>query len=288
VTIPSGHGGTDTDAHDLLVRVVSAAVLAPIVLAIAYLGGWVFLILCGFAAAGIFWEWTHLAAGHAEPRLLAPVWAGLLAALVLIGLGHPATAALALALGAVMAGTVTRAGGSARGIGASWMAGGAIYAGIGFFGPTLLRNDAKVGFQAFLFVTLIVWLTDIFAYFVGRAVGGPRLWPRVSPNKTWSGAIGGLVGGVAGGILVAYASGLGRLPGLGVIALALSLSAQAGDLFESAVKRRFGAKDAGRIIPGHGGLMDRLDGFLFAAATAAVIGILHAGTGAAAQGLLLW
>jgi phosphatidate cytidylyltransferase len=114
------------------------------------------------------------------------------------------------------------------------------------------------------------------------------LWPRISPNKTWSGAVGGLIGGLAGGVAVAYASGLGRLESLGVIALALSLVAQAGDLFESAVKRRFGAKDAGRIIPGHGGLMDRLDGFLFAAAAAAAIGILHAGTGAAAYGLLLW
>jgi phosphatidate cytidylyltransferase len=133
-----------------------------------------------------------------------------------------------------------------------------------------------------------VWATDILAYFVGRRLGGPRLWPRVSPNKTWSGAAGGLAGGVAGGIAVAYASGIGGLPFVGVIALALSLLAQAGDLFESAVKRRFGAKDTGRLIPGHGGLMDRLDGFLFAAAAAATIGILHAGTGAAGHGLLLW
>jgi phosphatidate cytidylyltransferase len=271
-----------------MLRAASAAVLAPLVLAIAYLGGWIFLILCGLAAAGIFWEWTHLVAGRAELRLLAPAWAGLLAALVLIGLGYPATASLAIALGAVLAGATARGGAAGEGVGMLWAIGGVIYAGIGFLGPALLRDDAKFGFQAFLFVALIVWMTDILAYFVGRRLGGPRLWPRVSPNKTWSGAFAGLIGGLAAGIAVAYASGIGRWASVGVVALLLSLLAQAGDLFESAIKRRFGAKDTGRIIPGHGGLMDRLDGFLFAAAAAAAIGILRQGTGAAAQGLLLW
>jgi phosphatidate cytidylyltransferase len=288
VTIAPSGAAAEAGARNLMTRVVSAIVLIPIVLAIAYVGGWIFLILCGLAAAGIFWEWTHLAAGRAELRLLAPVWVALLVALVLVGLGYPAAAALAILLGGVLAGAATLAGGSARDTTVLWAAGGALYAGIGFLGPALLRNDVKLGFQAFLFVSLIVWLTDILAFFVGRAVGGPRLWPRISPNKTWSGAVGGLIGGLAGGVAVAYASGLGRLESLGVIALALSLVAQAGDLFESAVKRRFGAKDAGRIIPGHGGLLDRLDGFLFAAAAAAAIGILHAGNGAAAYGLLLW
>ena len=288
MTIPSGRGTAEAGARNFIMRVVSAAVLAPIVLVIAYLGGWIFLILCGLAAAGIFWEWTRLAAGRAPLSVLTPVFAALLVALVLVGVGYPALAALAVASGAVAAAAVMVAGASSQGITILWVAGGAIYAGVGFLGPALLRNNSHLGFQAFLFVALIVWLTDILAYFVGRTVGGPRLWPRVSPNKTWSGAVGGLIGGLAGGIAVAYASGLGRVASLGVIALALSLSAQAGDLFESALKRRFGAKDSGRIIPGHGGLMDRLDGFLFAAAAAAAIGIIHAGTGAVAQGLLLW
>ena len=123
---------------------------------------------------------------------------------------------------------------------------------------------------------------------VGRAIGGPLLWPQVSPNKTWSGALGGLAGGVAGGTLVAYASGMGRLAAVGVIALVLSALAQAGDLLESAIKRRFGAKDTGRLIPGHGGLMDRLDGFLVAPLAALLIGVLHQGTAAPAHGLLVW
>jgi phosphatidate cytidylyltransferase len=137
-----------------------------------------------------------------------------------------------------------------------------------------------------LFAT--VWTTDIFAFLGGRAIGGPLLWPQVSPKKTWVGAIAGLAGGVAAGVVVAYASGIGRLGMAGIMALLLSVLAQAGDLFESAVKRRFGAKDASRLIPGHGGLMDRLDGFLVAAFAALLIGIVRQGTAAPGAGLLLW
>ncbi len=282
-----GAGATDA-RHNLGVRIASAAVLAPLVLAIAYVGGWAFLVLCALAAAGILWEWMHLVAGRADPRLLAPGWAALLVALVLTGMGHPAAAGAVLVLGAVADGLVALAAMEGRASRVIWAAGGVVYAGVAFLGPALLRSGGQLGFEAFVFVALTVWMTDILAFLVGRGLGGPLLWPRVTPNKTWSGAIGGLAGGLAGGIAVAYASGSGRLASLGVLALALSLLAQAGDLFESAVKRRFGAKDAGRIIPGHGGLMDRLDGFLFAAAAAAIIGILRDGTGATAHGLLLW
>jgi phosphatidate cytidylyltransferase len=114
------------------------------------------------------------------------------------------------------------------------------------------------------------------------------LSPSISPKKTWSGAIGGLVGGVVAGVAVAYASGIAKLGIVGVMALLLSVLAQAGDLFESAVKRRFGVKDAGGLIPGHGGLMDRLDGFVLAAFAAVLIGILHAGTSSPGRGLLVW
>jgi phosphatidate cytidylyltransferase len=289
VTIPPRSGAGNADArHNLVVRIASAAALAPLVLAIAYVGGWAFFVLCALAAAGILWEWMHLVAGRSDLRLLVPGWTALLAALILTGTGHPAAAGAVVGLGAVIGALVAFAAEGGEGARAVWVAGGVVYAGIGFLGPALLRSDTQLGFQAIAFVALSVWLTDILAFFVGRSLGGPLLWPRVSPNKTWSGAIGGLAGGLAGGIAVAYASGSGRLVSLGVLALALSVLAQAGDLFESAIKRRFGAKDSGRIIPGHGGLMDRLDGFLFAAAAAAIIAILRDGTGAPAHGLLLW
>jgi phosphatidate cytidylyltransferase len=284
--VPSGKG----DASNLMLRIASAAVLAPIVLASAYVGGWLFLILCAIAAAAILWEWTHLVAGRSDPQILAPGLAALLTALAFAGMNEAGAAAGVIAIGAVLAGVVAlaRPVGYAAASPGVWAAGGVFYAGVAFLGPALLRRDSELGFVAILFLAGTVWLTDIFAYSVGRTLGGPLLWPRVSPNKTWAGAVGGLAGGVAGGTLVAYASGIGRLAVVAVIALVLSVLAQAGDLFESAVKRRFGAKDASRLIPGHGGLMDRLDGFLVAALAALLVGILRQGTDAPAQGLLLW
>jgi phosphatidate cytidylyltransferase len=268
-----------------MLRVVSAAVLVPVVLALAYAGGWPFLILSGLGAAGILWEWARLAAGRPDYSVLAPGWASLLAAFALTAVDKPGLAVTALAIGAALAAMAAAKLRSPRWV---WAAGGVIYAGVAFFGPALLRGDAELGFPAFLFVAATVWMTDTLAFFVGRALGGPLLWPRVSPNKTWSGVVGGLAGGVAGGTLVAYANGLGRLAVVGVVALVLSAGSQAGDLFESAVKRHFGVKDTSRLIPGHGGLMDRLDGFLVAALVALLIGIFRQGADAPAHGLLVW
>jgi phosphatidate cytidylyltransferase len=272
-----------------MLRVGSALVLAPIVVGAAYLGGWLFLTLCLVGATGILWEWTRLTTSRSDARVLAPGSAALLAACVLTGLGGPVAATASIAAGAVLAGIILKTSGSEPQSGCwIWGLGGVIYAGTAFLAPALLRGVGTLGFLAFLFLAASVWMTDICAFLVGRAIGGPALWSRVSPNKTWSGAFGGLAGGVAGGIVVAYGGGLGRLLTLGAIALVLSVSAQAGDLLESAVKRRFGAKDTSHLIPGHGGLMDRLDGFLVAALVALLIGIVHRGTDAPASGLLVW
>ncbi len=271
-------------------RIVSAVILAPIVLGCVYLGGWVFFILCAAAAAGILWEWTRLVVGDADTRVLLPGFAAVAAALLLAGFDEPGAAAGMIVIGAVLAGVGVAAWPSrfpARNP-PLWAAAGVVYAGIAFIGPSLLRRDPSFGLTAVLFVALSVWATDIFAYYAGRAIGGPLLWPQVSPKKTWAGVVGGLIGGVVAGTLVAYASGIERLATIGLIALMLSILTQAGDLFESAVKRRFGAKDAGGLIPGHGGLMDRLDGFLVAALAALLIGVLRQGTDAPAQGLLVW
>jgi len=151
----------------------------------------------------------------------------------------------------------------------------------------LLRADLQLGFIALIFVLLIVWTTDIGAYFAGRGIGGPKLWPRVSPNKTWAGAIGGF----AVSLLVAAgfaASGVSRILPLLIVGGALSIAGQLGDLFESAVKRHFGVKDSGHLIPGHGGLMDRLDSLVAAIALAAILGILRGGVDGAGRGLMVW
>ena len=136
-------------------------------------------------------------------------------------------------------------------------------------------------------VLLIVWVTDIGGYFAGRGIGGPKLWPRVSPKKTWAGAIGGFIASLA--IAAAFAGfGFGKMGPLLLLGAVLSIASQLGDLFESAVKRRFGVKDSSQIIPGHGGLLDRLDGFVAAIALAALIGILRGGVDGVGRGLMVW
>jgi phosphatidate cytidylyltransferase len=285
-----GKTGGGGGASNLKMRVASAAVLAPAALGITYLGGRVFLALWVIAACGILWEWTSLATRRADARILALGWAALLLAGTFVDLGLPDASFGVIAIGAALAGlaVVALPPDEVTPGAAVWGAGGVVYAGLGLVGPAILRRDAEWGLTALLFLFATVWITDIFAFFAGRAIGGPALWPKVSPKKTWSGAMGGLVGGVAAGVGVAYANGVGKLGIIGVVALLLSVLAQAGDLFESAVKRHFGAKDASRLIPGHGGLMDRLDGFLVAAFAALLIGMLRGGTGAPARGLLVW
>jgi phosphatidate cytidylyltransferase len=132
-----------------------------------------------------------------------------------------------------------------------------------------------------------VWVTDIGGYFAGRGIGGPKLWPRVSPKKTWAGAIGGFIASLA--IAAVFASlGFGKMGPLLLLGAAVSIASQLGDLFESAVKRRFGVKDSSQIIPGHGGLLDRLDGFVAAIVLAALIGILRGGVDGVGRGLMVW
>jgi phosphatidate cytidylyltransferase len=304
VTLSNHSGSSRADgagAGNLKLRVASAAVLAPFTLAVTYAGGWLFVALCAISAGVILWEWTALVSRRADLRILAPGWAAFVAAAVLAGLRPASEACAAIAIGALFAsllvailpradGEPASADGTSRetAVSAIWAAGGVIYAGALLLAPALLRGDPDWGLTALLFLFADVWVTDIAAYFCGRAIRGPLLWPEISPKKTWSGAIGGLAGGVAAGVVVAYASGIGKLGIVGVMAFVLSVLAQAGDLFESAVKRRVGAKDASHLIPGHGGLMDRLDGFLVAALAALLIGIIRQGTAAPARGLLIW
>jgi len=171
---------------------------------------------------------------------------------------------------------------------AMWIVGGVAYAGLMLAATLVLRGDAVYGFAAFVFLFAVVWMTDIAGYFAGRAFGGPKLAPRVSPKKTWSGAIGGTLVAVLAALLVAMLAGVGTGAAIGALALVLSIASQAGDLLESAFKRRFDAKDASQLIPGHGGVMDRLDGFVTAVIAAALIGLMRGGFDAPARGLLVW
>lgn len=267
---------------ELTLRIVSSAVLAPLAVALAYLGGWPFFLFWAVAACGIHWEWRAIV------RDPGPVWKGLGECAIAVAganamAGHAGTAAIFLAIGVALEAVIATSNWFRI-----WAAAGVVYAGCLLIACVLLRSDAPYGFVAIAFLFAIVWATDILAYFVGRFVGGAKLWTRVSPNKTWSGAIGGACAAIVAGLAVAHYAHLPNSLAAAGLALVLSVASQAGDLFESAFKRRFGVKDAGHVIPGHGGIMDRLDGFLAAAVVAAVIGIARGGLEAPARGLLVW
>lgn len=169
-----------------------------------------------------------------------------------------------------------------------WVAAGFGYAGIMFAAPVILRGDAELGLTAILLLFAIVWATDILGYFAGRAFGGPKLCPAISPKKTWSGAIAGTLGSILIAVGAAWTMGGFHHGTFVAVALLLSVVAQLGDLLESWIKRRFGAKDASQLIPGHGGVMDRLDGFWAAALVGCLIGLARGGFDAPARGLLIW
>jgi phosphatidate cytidylyltransferase len=266
----------------LALRVGSALVLAPLAIATAHLGGWPFALFWGVAAVGVLWEWTSLVAPGDQRSVLLAGGAALALTIALAASGHILAALIVLAMGALAAAALAVAERRA------WVAGGIPYAGALAIAPIVLRSDGEEGFLALIFLFAVVWTTDISAYFVGRAVGGPKLMPQVSPKKTWAGALGGLLAAVAVAIAVAKLASLTAWFAFAMLAVVLSLSAQAGDLFESFLKRRFGTKDSSHLIPGHGGLMDRLDGFVTASLAAALIGLARGGLEAPGRGLLLW
>ena len=283
---PSGSAlgvyGEKAANRNLLLRVASALVLAPVALGVAYYGGWPFVVFWTIAALGMQWEWMGLIGGPGRQRTAIAGAAALAIAGLLAGSGYFAGALIAVAAGVMAAALV----GSSEW--RAWSAAGILYAAALLIPAILLRRDPQFGFLVIILLFGIVWATDIVAYFVGRSVGGPKLWPRVSPNKTWSGAFGGTAAAILVALLIAQLGGSFSIAVVACIALLLSAVSQGGDLFESAVKRHFGAKDAGGLIPGHGGLMDRLDGFVFATCAAAIIGVARGGFDAAGRGLLIW
>jgi phosphatidate cytidylyltransferase len=267
---------------ELALRVCSALVLVPLAIGTAYVGGWPFAVFWGLAALGVLWEWCSLVAGADRRLALMTGAAAIVLAVVLAVTNHHRATLVVLAMGTLAAAALAPA---ERRI---WVASGVPYAGAIAVAPIVLRSDGANGFFAMLFLFAIVWATDIIAYFVGRAVGGPKLMPQVSPKKTWSGALGGTAAAVALAVAFAQAAVFPTWLAIAMLAVVLSVVAQGGDLFESFLKRRFGAKDSSHLIPGHGGLMDRLDGFVTAGVVAALIGVARGGFESPGRGLLVW
>ncbi|MGH6709907.1 MAG: phosphatidate cytidylyltransferase [Bradyrhizobium sp.] len=270
----------ETDSRNLSTRIIAAAVLIPLAIAIAYAGGWLWTSLVTLAAIGLYVEWLMVIGQVADRRVVVSGVVALALAGLCLAIGRIDAALALLGVGLVAVALITPAQ-------RNWSALGFLYAAVAELASVLLRIDPVKGFAALVFVLVIVWVTDSGGYFAGRGIGGPKLWPRVSPKKTWAGAVGGFVASLA--VAGAFAVlDLGKAGPLLMISGVLSVVSQLGDLFESAVKRRFGVKDSSQIIPGHGGLLDRLDGFVAAVAMAALFGFLRGGADGVGRGLMVW
>ena len=262
--------------RDLRKRALSAILLAPAALLCVWLGANAYTVLLALGAAILTWEWVHLC-GLRTARLpgagvpLAVFVAGTLAVLEL-----PLAAWLVLLGGFLLtwAGAERMRRRDHPGQPALRLALGVLYIGIAGLCLIELRHENEAGRANLLFLLLVVWASDIGAYLAGRALGGPLLWPQVSPAKTWSGAAGGLLLAMAIGSLAAVQLAPGSPWRAAAAAAVLAVATQAGDLLESAIKRHFKVKDTSSLIPGHGGLLDRLDGLLAAAPAAMLLALL--------------
>lgn len=259
-------------SRELRLRIISAIVMAAVILAATWYGGILFRIVAGLLAILIYYEWATITR-MSETNSTGNAW-GWFAVAVIAGntiFGEPS-----LDLPLLSGFTLTAALFPVLRGRNWWLVGGIVYAGLSGISLAAIRGDELTGFVAILFIFAVVWSTDILAYFVGRAIGGPKLAPSISPGKTWSGAIGGAVAALIGGgaVSLAYHGRISLL--LLGLALILSVFSQIGDLFRSFVKRRFQVKDLSHLIPGHGGFMDRVDGLVFACFTVFLIAFVHA------------
>lgn len=275
-TRPDAGGGLILRARDIRLRVASALILAPAAIAATWAGGGWFLVLIALAASLMAIEWGLMSAPAAPNRISVAVGVALLAAIFATFGGYVSLALVLLVFSAVAAALFARR----MGVGAIDAAYGVLYLGWPLILIIWLRGtESGFGFVVLLFA--VVWASDSLAYVVGNILKGPKLWPRFSPNKTWSGFFGGLVAGMIAGALSAWWLDLGAVTPLwgAVLGLAAAGATMAGDLWESALKRRYGVKDAGALIPGHGGLLDRVDGLMFAVVVVAGARVFLIATG---------
>jgi len=267
------------DASALRTRVVSALILAPVALGAAYLGRPAWDGLVAVMGAFMAWEWARLCGGDHLSRVGA---VSIVIAPVAVAVG--AIAGVVPGLAVVGVGLVL------IGVGARletvrspmWLAAGVAYVGLPCIAMAWLRAMPGEGRATLLWVLALVWATDTGGYVAGRSLGGPKLAPRISPNKTWAGLIGGMAAAAAVGLVASFLLQDFATPIAVLLSAALAVVEQAGDLFESAVKRRFGVKDSSRLIPGHGGVLDRVDGLLAVSLAVAAL------SWAAGHTILIW
>jgi phosphatidate cytidylyltransferase len=281
-TLPEkDRGGAARQKSEVLRRVASAIVLATLALGAAIASPWSFLVLVILCGVIVAWEWGRLVRADGLDRI-AVLEATVVAVIaILLTLKRADLAALALAVAAVAVALSSRSSGRSL-----WSLGGLLYAALPAAALVFLRSDPSLGAIAVLYLFAVAWTTDTASYVAGRLIGGPKFAPSISPRKTWSGFfVGALTPALVG---YAFALALrGTLAWrLALVSVALAFACQLGDLLESAVKRRFGAKDTSQLIPGHGGLLDRIDGLLIAAILAGLIALRDPAN--PGRGLLIW
>jgi phosphatidate cytidylyltransferase len=273
-------GARSTFKRELLLRVVSAVALAALAVGATIYSPWSFLILVVVGGGLVAWEWGRLTRGNGfdSTALIAAVNVAALA--ICIALGRPDYGFLltAATAGAIL---LSATGSQSR----LWAVGGLAYAALPAAALVWIRSDQALGAVAVIYLFALAWTTDTAAYVGGRLIGGPKLAPRISPLKTWSGFFAGVITPLLVGLVFATVL-QGSVWWLALVSIGLALACQAGDLLESWVKRQFGAKDMSGLIPGHGGLLDRIDGLLLAAVLAAVIALRD--PTAPGHGLLVW
>jgi len=277
----TGQNGSRSWA-DMGPRLTSAFVLLAITIFMVWAGGIWFALLVAGVFAGVYREWEIMISGQ-PMQPLGYVLAGLVS-LVAIG-----TSLGGVLVGLIICGAAVLVAAFGRRTRLAWRIFGLVFISLVVMALIEIRGMALIGFAASFFLGATVWMTDTGALFAGRHFGGAKLNPEISPAKTWSGALGGLTAGTLSGLLV-WVVAVPMSPWWigAILAAALSLTGQLGDLSESAMKRHFRIKDSSDLIPGHGGLMDRLDSLTFGALLVFGIGFWHQGLGQVAQGLLLW
>jgi phosphatidate cytidylyltransferase len=250
---------------------LSAVVLVPIAVGVVVAGGWIFALFVGVMVALMAYEWSRLSEvrfGRAYAHLAGAVVLGAgLGATLLTALGQPDGGLLCVVAAALAAGLIAWM----RGLAAVWTSIGVALVGLPAVALLWLRSLPEIGLSALVWLLIVVWATDSAAYLVGRTVGGARLAPSISPGKTWAGLGGGIVGASLASVIVAWVLGSEQLAHAAALGAGFAIIAQLGDLAESMLKRRAGVKDSGWLIPGHGGVLDRVDGLLL---TAPVLSLL--------------
>ncbi len=262
-------------SNKLTVRIVSALAMSVVALALTYAGPLPFAFLVTAFVAVMAWEWGRLVCASGLDAAWAVQVGATAVASVLAATDCPGCGLLAIIAGTLAVFVMRRMDmGTAQ---SWWAATGVYYVGLPSIALVWIRSDPEFGWYAVLFIFIIVWTTDTAAYIFGKMIGGPLLAPDISPKKTWAGFMGGLICAVALGtaVLIGVAGAQAVLPVMALSAV-LSLVSQIGDLSESSIKRLFGRKDSSGIIPGHGGVLDRVDGLVFAALTCAVLALLRA------------